>query len=347
MINHRGHREHGVKEFASPFEEYKQTRSDSKQALLRRQIAEGSPWTASRAAEKLARLKLNDESHSRLGAAIGAGIGVVPGFALGLPRGNAASIAWGALTGLAGAGIGQAIGGSIRKNKDKNLSANLKPALRELAARSQQITEFAQGQYVAGLLGIKNAVRLAARSGRIVEFGDGDADKAVLSALKAVASADESSAQRAMLLKRGLIEMVKGQVVITERGYEMMQKAGVPPKLTPEERREEIVGTEEKRLSMFDHRGHREHRVELARGDYLNKLVHIADGPEVLRRPLRVVRRGSMEAKALAPYHRAALAGLREKVAAAKRGSGGSAYDFPMNRARGAHEGLLSGLGRY
>ena len=195
------------------------------------------------------------------------------------------------------------------------MSANLKPALRELAARS----------------------------GRIVEFGDGDADEAVLSALKAVASADESSAQRAMLLKRGLIEMVKGQVVITERGYEMMQKAGVPPKLTPEERREEIAGTEEKRLSRFNHG----HGVELARGDYLNKLVHIADGPEVLRRPLRVVRRGSMEAKALAPYHRAALAGLREKVAAAKLGRGGSAYDFPMKRARGAHEGLLSGLGRY
>lgn len=119
-------------------------------------------------------------------------------------------------------------------------SANLKPALRELAARS----------------------------GRIVEFGDGDADEAVLGALKAVASADETPAQRAMLLKRGLIEMVKGQVVINERGYEMMQKAGVPPKLTPEERREEIAGTEEKRLSRFDHRGHRERRVEFARGDY-------------------------------------------------------------------------------
>ncbi|NDG72642.1 MAG: hypothetical protein EBY32_15370 [Proteobacteria bacterium] len=65
-----------------------------------------------------------------------------------------------------------------------------------------------------------------------------------------------------MLLKRGLIEMVKGQLVINERGYDMMKKAGVPPKLTPEERREEIMGTEEeKRLSRFDHRGHREHRV--------------------------------------------------------------------------------------
>jgi len=133
-------------------------------------------------------------------------------------------------------------------------SANLKPALRELAARS----------------------------GRIVEFGDGGADEAVLGALKAVASADESSAQRAMLLKRGLIEMVAGQVVITERGYEMMQKAGMPPKLTPEERREEIAGTEEKRLSRFNHRGHRGHGVELARGDYfrrVTKLVeHLAPG---------------------------------------------------------------------
>ena len=137
---------------------------------------------------------------------------------------------------------------------ERLMGSNLKPALRELAARS----------------------------GRIVEFGDGDADEAVLSALKAVASADESSAQRAMLLKRGLIEMVKGQVVITERGYEMMQKAGVPPKLTPEERREEIAGTEEKRLSMFDHGGHREHRVEFARGDWLKKLywrVSAAGGP--------------------------------------------------------------------
>ena len=162
-----------MKEFASPFQEYKQTRSDSKQALLRRQIAEGGPLTASRAAEKLARLKLNDESHSRLGTAIGAGIGVVPGFVLGstsrLPHSSdLRGVAWGALTGLAGAGIGQAIGGSIRKNKDKNLSANLKPALRELAARS----------------------------GRIVEFGDDEANGAVIAALKDVASADETSAQR-------------------------------------------------------------------------------------------------------------------------------------------------------
>jgi hypothetical protein len=121
---------------------------------------------------------------------------------------------------------------------ERIMSANLKPALRELAARS----------------------------GRIVEFGDGGADEAVIAALKAAASADESPAQRAMLLKRGLIEMVKGQLVINERGYDMMKKAGVPPKLTPEERREEIMGTEEeKRLSRFNHG---EHGVEFARGDY-------------------------------------------------------------------------------
>lgn len=33
------------------------------------------------------------------------------------------------------------------------MGRNLKPALRELAARSERIVEFAQGQYVAGLLG--------------------------------------------------------------------------------------------------------------------------------------------------------------------------------------------------
>ena len=135
-----------MKEFASPYEEYKQARSDSKQALLRRQIAEEGPVAASRAAEKLARLKLDDESHSRLGRAIGAGLGVAPGFALG--RGNASSIAWGALTGLAGAGIGQAIGGSIRKKQRQDLSANLKPALRELSDRSEGLVEFARGDFL-------------------------------------------------------------------------------------------------------------------------------------------------------------------------------------------------------
>ncbi len=113
---------------------------------------------------------------------------------------------------------------------------------------------------------------LAARSGRIVEFGDGEADEAVIAALKAAASADETPAQRAMLLKRGLIQMVKGQLVINERGYDLMKKAGMPPKLTPEERREEIAGTEEKRLSRF----------EFARGDNfrrVTKLVeHLAPG---------------------------------------------------------------------
>jgi hypothetical protein len=121
---------------------------------------------------------------------------------------------------------------------------------------------------------VKNNIRglreLAARSGRIVEFGDGEADEAVLAALKAAASADESLAQRAMLLKSGLVEMVKGQLVINERGYAMMQKAGMPPKLTPEERREEIAG--EKRLSRFNHGEHGGHGVEFAAGDQILKL---------------------------------------------------------------------------
>jgi len=315
---------------------------------------------------------------------------------------------------------------------ERMMSANLKPALRELAARSQQVTEFAQGQYVAGLLGIKNAVRLpnfvgfgpvrsqiaqnarkirgidqvrgealkkalqpkreklvkatkdiyqkekrealaamnsdsrdiqgwlgsqnyysplarktkevrsayglmldqvksrnsaltgrlnrvselAARSGRIVEFGDGEADEAVIAALKAAASADESPAQRAMLLKRGLIQMVKGQLVINERGYDLMKKAGMPPKLTPEERREEIAGTEEKRLSRFNHGEHGGHGVEFARGDYalasaegvlskLNPAFSLARSRSLTlggakAAAARVPRRGTAEVKKLA-----------------------------------------------
>lgn len=97
--------------------------------------------------------------------------------------------------------------------KGTALSAALKPALRELAARSERLVELADG-------------------------GDG---AEVLTALKAVARAKESAAQRQMLLQRGLIEMVRGEVVINERGYALMKKAGVPPKLTPEERREEIA----------------------------------------------------------------------------------------------------------
>jgi hypothetical protein len=212
------------------------------------------------------------------------------------------------------------------------MSANLKPALRELAARSGRIVEFGDGAgdaqlpgggstalMGAGLTGLgvwhhkllkndpsrffrhlpkatmggglllagmgaerlrkerqRNRVsELAARSGRIVEFGDGAADDAVIAALKAAASADESPAQRSMLLKQGLIEMVKGQVVITERGYDMMQKAGMPPKLTPEERREEIAGSGEKRLSRFNHGEHGEHRVEFAQGQYVAGLLGV------------------------------------------------------------------------
>jgi hypothetical protein len=177
-------------------------------------------------------------------------LGGITGAGIGARRGNLRGALAGAAIGAPLGAVGLRMAGRLDEKRrlagllqptEKKLSANLKPALRELAARS----------------------------GRIVEFGDGEADEAVIAALKAAASADETPAQRAMLLKRGLIQMVKGQLVINERGYDMMKKAGVPPKLTPEERREEIMGTEEeKRLSRFDHRGHREHRVEFARGDY-------------------------------------------------------------------------------
>jgi hypothetical protein len=255
--------------------------------------------------------KLHDESYVRRGAGVGAGLGLLGGVAAGadgFARGGVPGVILGSGVGaLLGAYGGMQVGGRIRKNKDKNLSANLKTVLRELDVRSARSLVVAKN--IAKQAKVKPAVRklrvdslpdapwagpgwkvfkpsssemrsslprqsgaawlmsadlkpalreLAARSGRIVEFGDGEADEAVLAALKAAASADESPAQRAMLLKRGLVEMVRGQVVITERGYDMMQKAGMPPKLTPEERREEIMGTEEKRLSRF----------EFARGDY-------------------------------------------------------------------------------
>lgn len=161
-----------------------------------------------------------------LGGITGAGIGGRSGNL----RGALAGAAIGAPLGMLGLRMAgrldekRRLAGMLQPT-EKKLSANLKPALRELAARS----------------------------GRIVEFGHSEADGAVIAALKAAASADETPAQRSMLLKRGLIEMVKGQLVINERGYDMMQKAGVPPKLTPEERREEIMGTEEeKRLSRFN-----------------------------------------------------------------------------------------------
>ena len=125
---------------------------------------------ASRAAEKLARLKLDDESHSRLGRAIGVGLGVAPGFALG--RGNASSIAWGALTGLAGAGIGQAIGGSIRKNKDKNLSANLKSALHELSDRSEGLVEFGDDLEMRAKAAARSMYKAKAKASDVAQSKD-------------------------------------------------------------------------------------------------------------------------------------------------------------------------------
>ena len=242
-FNHRGHREHGVKEFALV--------RDANGQLVEDGNSGGSG--------------LKTAAKVGLGAAGAAG-----GAVLGTRFYHANKVMqeaggwkknWSDLGKMSQAGNTQGI-----MDWQKNMGAAAQNSARQgwmgkLGKVGNVLTKFSAN--------LKPALReLAARSGRIVEFGDGGADEAVLGALKAVASADESPAQRAMLLKQGLIDMVAGQVVITERGYEMMQKAGMPPKLTPEERREEIAGTEEKRLSRFNHGEHGGHGVELARGDF-------------------------------------------------------------------------------
>ena len=217
MINHRGHREHGVKEFALV--------RDANGQLVEDGNSGGSGFkTAAKvglgAAGAAGGAVLGTRwYHANKAYQAEGGIGKVYGdvkkmYAAGDSKGL--QNLHGRMSSNAQASARAGWMGKLGKvgNVLTKFSANLKPALRELAARS----------------------------GRIVEFGDGDANEAVLGALKAVASADETPAQRAMLLKRGLIEMVSGQVVINERGYEMMQKAGVPPKLTPEERRRRSRG---------------------------------------------------------------------------------------------------------
>jgi hypothetical protein len=101
--------------------------------------------------------KLHDESYVRRGAGVGAGLGLLGGVAAGadgFARGGVPGVILGSGVGaLLGAYGGMQVGGRIRKNKDKNLSANLNPALRELAARSEAIIEFAMvrnadGQFV-------------------------------------------------------------------------------------------------------------------------------------------------------------------------------------------------------
>ena len=92
---------------------------------------------------------------------------------------------------LLGAYGGAQVGGRIRKNKDKNLSADLKPALRELAARSEAIIEFAMvrdanGQFVEvddkGGMGVGTALKVGAGAAAlgVAGYGAYRADKAVM-----------------------------------------------------------------------------------------------------------------------------------------------------------------------
>jgi hypothetical protein len=94
--------------------------------------------------------KLHNESYVRRGAGIGAGIGAGGGVAAMAHRGVPGMILGGGMGAILGAFGGTEVGGRIRKNKDKNLSANLKPALRELAARSEQLKEFAMVRDASG-----------------------------------------------------------------------------------------------------------------------------------------------------------------------------------------------------
>jgi gas vesicle protein len=110
-------------------------------------------------------------------------------------RGRSALIG-GALTGLLGAGVG-GIAGVLRRPRSseelaaKNLSADLKPTLRELAARSEAITEFAMvrdanGQFVEvedeGGMGMGTAVKAGAGAAALGGAGYGAyrADRAIM-----------------------------------------------------------------------------------------------------------------------------------------------------------------------
>jgi gas vesicle protein len=110
-------------------------------------------------------------------------------------RGRAAMIG-AASTGLLGAGVGGLVGVLRRPRSSeelaaKNLSADLKPALRELAARSEAITEFAMvrdanGQFVEvedeGGMGMGTAVKAGAGAAALGGAGYGAyrADRAIM-----------------------------------------------------------------------------------------------------------------------------------------------------------------------
>jgi hypothetical protein len=187
-----------LREFASPISEFRKTAYESEAEFLERLRGVGMQ---EKARMDNARQRLHNESYAYPAAAIGAGAGVGAGALTTLPyikklpkgargAGIPLAVGMGLSGGLIGALGGVEIGGRIRKNKDKNLSANLKPALRELAARSEAITEFAMvrdanGQYVEvedeggmGMGTVKAGAGAAALGG--AGYGAYRADKAMM-----------------------------------------------------------------------------------------------------------------------------------------------------------------------
>ena len=131
--------------------------------------------------------KLHADSYVRRGAGVGAGLGVLGGVAA-ARGGRGGLILKSGIGALLGAAGGIEVGGRIRKGEKKQLSANLKSNLRELAAISEGLKEFAvvrdaNGQYIEvedeGGLGIKAGAGAAALGG--AGYGAYRADKAIMS----------------------------------------------------------------------------------------------------------------------------------------------------------------------
>jgi hypothetical protein len=132
--------------------------------------------------------KLHADSYVRRGAGVGAGLGLLAGAAAGRRDGIPGILFKAPAGALMGAWGGLEIGGRIRKGEKKQLSANLKSNLRELAAISEGLKEFAvvrdaNGQYIEvedeGGLGIKAGAGAASLGG--AGYGAYRADKAIMS----------------------------------------------------------------------------------------------------------------------------------------------------------------------